>query len=198
MTEKDDTKTPDEAASSRENDGVVWLTPHILGLAIAFAAGGGIGYYARGTNLPVEARPQARAESPHAAEGTELPGEHGPEAHAQAAVEALSRGDYARAAEQLEIAHQGGLERPAIRVFRGIAAEGKGDAAAAAGFVASAEEKKMLRDIAREAFTVYQDFAIAGPAYQLYLRVTPESASDTGRPMMRQAVEVWRSQTAAP
>ena len=194
-----------DRATSSVGGPVVWMTPHIVGIALAFAAGGGVGWFAARGNVPVAApegrtagfeTPQAAPRAAGGAGGTEIPGEHGPQAHVEAGIDAMANGNYREASRHLEIAANEGIDAPPLAILRAIAAEGAGEPDLAARFVTGDTERILLRDVAKRAFMENADVAIAGPAYQLYLRLTPNDGRDANRAMMERAVEVWKSPPA--
>ena len=125
-----------------------------------------------------------------------IPGEHGPQAHVEAGIDAMANGNYREASRHLEIAANEGIDAPPLAILRAIAAEGAGEPDLAARFVTGDTERILLRDVAKRAFMENADVAIAGPAYQLYLRLTPNDGRDANRAMMERAVEVWKSPPA--
>lgn len=88
---------------------------------------------------------------------------------------ALQQGDYEKAASLLT-----------DPVLRAIALEGAGRGDE---ITLGDADIDRVRIIGRSAFIEHQDIAIAGPAYQLYLRLRPETDN---REMMENAVRLWK------
>jgi hypothetical protein len=101
---------------------------------------------------------------------------------------AMRAGEYAAAQAILKKA-AGANPEPAIRILQAVAAEGAGDAATATSLVRGDSEIASLRALARDAFMKNQDIAIAGPAYQLYLRLNPGEPNPA---MMKSTVDIWK------
>ncbi|MEK8023908.1 MAG: hypothetical protein AAB229_08895 [Candidatus Hydrogenedentota bacterium] len=173
-------------------------------VVVAFLAGFGAGYSTRQEKAAVERvgeMPQNRSES------TQLPEGHPPidgggampgmpqamtdmESKAIVGMQNVQAGEYERAVPLLAEAAKD-MDAPALRVFQAIAAEGAGRTPQAKSFLKGDSDVELLRSIGREAFMEHQDFNIAGPAYQLYLKVRP---NDPSRPMMENAVKIWKEQ----
>lgn len=121
--------------------------------------------------------------------GTGSPGSLSPaEEKAVAGLYALRAGDYAAAIPHLDAAAEG-IEAAELTAFRAAAREGAGRPREAEALLGTDTELEALRAIAREAFMRRQDFFIAGPAYQLYLRLRPAAPQAA---MMRQAITEWK------
>lgn len=173
-------------------------------VAIAFLAGFGAGYSTRQEKSAVD----RVGEMPRNSEETmQLPEGHPPldgaatagempaqmsasESNAIVGMQFVQSGDYRRAASLLANASKE-IDAPALRIFQAIAAEGAGESAKARSFLKGDSDVDLLRSIGREAFMEHQDFNIAGPAYQLYLKARP---NDPSRAMMENAVKVWKEQ----
>lgn len=110
------------------------------------------------------------------------------EERAVAGLFALRSGDYEAAIPHLDAAADG-IEAPELTAFRAAAREGAGRGREAEALVGTDTDLEALRAIAREAFMRRQDFFIAGPAYQLYLRKRPGAPQAA---MMRQAITEWK------
>ncbi len=178
----------------------------VIVVALAFAAGTLIGYRSGRSESRVEtvqaamtaapARPSPAAASGAMTTGGEPNGAPGAapgqaltasESQAVAGLLALRSGDYAGAVPFLEAAAEG-IDAPELTAFRATALEGAGQGQAAERLLKTDAEIEAVRTIARDAFMQHQDFMIAGPAYQLYLRLRPNAAQ---APMMKQAIDMW-------
>lgn len=179
----------------------------IIGVGAALVVGFLLGYNTRDRE---DTLTRVTAAPPHAAEATQqLPEGHPPFEGMPAsgapagdagsfdanippgAVEGLAamrEGDYAAARAALQKAG-GSNPDAAIRILQAVAAEGAGDAATAATLVRGDSEIAKLRQLARDAFLQNQDIAIAGPAYQLYLRLNP---SEPNQAMMKSTIDMWK------
>lgn len=178
------------------------MNPRIVFLvAVAFLAGLAIGYKSGKTESRVEvvqsAIAAAASSNPVAVSGAapENSGARQPpgqalspsESQAVAGLLALRSGDYAASIPFLDAAAEG-IDAPELTAFRATAREGAGRGAEAERILRTDSEIEAVRAIARDAFMQHQDFMIAGPAYQLYLRLRPTAAQ---APMMKQAIEMW-------
>lgn len=177
-------------------------------IVVAFLAGFGAGYATRreksgvdtinaapapamdATNLPAGHPPIGGMSANEAPPQEEMPApQTEAESKAIAGMQRVQAGQYAAAMPLLaEAAADKDLSAPVIRIFQAIAAEGAGQTPKAKSFLKSDSDVEVLRSIAKEAFMQHQDYNIAGPAYQLYLKMRP---NDPSRPMMENAVKVW-------
>lgn len=183
------------------------MNPRIVFLIVAaFLAGLAIGYKSGKTESRVEAVQSAitaaaavaASSNPAAAISGAAPTNSGTlappgqalspsESQAVAGLLALRSGDYAASIPFLDAAADG-ISAPELTAFRATAREGAGLRREAEGLLKTDSEIEAVRAIARDAFMQHQDFMIAGPAYQLYLRLRPNAAQ---APMMKQAIEMW-------
>lgn len=139
------------------------------------------------------AREQPPALAPVQSPTAPMPPDHPPvvenspvDSAAIAGLRFLQEGRYAEAAAVLGDLPKSGTT---LHIFEAIALEGAGKTSAAEKLLKTGADIEELRSIGRQAFMEHQDIAIAGPAYQLFLRLRPNTEN---KPMMENAVRAWK------
>lgn len=165
-------------------------------ITAAFVIGFAVGHTVGQSSAKVAAQPSIAA-APHSTPPHPLPPgtpsappTNDVDPAAMGGLAAMQQGNYAEAVRLLATAAKEHPETP-LNIFHAIALEGAGESGKARSLLTTDSDIEQVRAIGRQAFMEQNDIFIAGPAYQLYLQLRPQTAN---REMMENAIRLWKGE----